>query len=543
MEVLELTCSGVASNQSFRRSVHPDDIPFHRFKCPLPLLQKMNSLFQWLAIRQGREPNEEPLMTETDWCFSRLCDASSGNRQWSDAALQLCEVVDDFRQCDLQLILDVLEQQPTISNSSFFQRIQRLTDQMNSLLRVLRLAFERHLPFHALITQPEAIRTIRWILFRGDVISHHHVKGILETLWLNRKDVDLTVLMPPLLDCLRTEDEHPFARAALGIIQQWLSSPLFSIETNNQETMEALCIYWSLHPRDLGILSAVFSMLDALYKKGCIVHQCYYLAGSIFEDCFRSNEENTSRVLTQKWFSAGVLAILAVHNRSLLREFVLTFLPRILLMEWPRTAIIGNLIRKSSADVCCNRITYALLKASKVIPAHLRQLINELHKMRTSRSTWISQSSLRDILENLGEMAQITISIVDSTLEQLKLILKEHGIRQECVERLNMNGEEFLACSVGQLAHLINLTTDEILIVTNIKSAHNYMVEISGNSNPRMISKQEMEWFLQPLRSSEHRLYVSLIESHASLDENFYLHRLVRIVSCLDFVTGRNQSQ
>lgn len=48
--------SSVISNQSFRRSVHPDDIPFRRFKCPLPLLQKMNSLFQWLRLRQVRRP-------------------------------------------------------------------------------------------------------------------------------------------------------------------------------------------------------------------------------------------------------------------------------------------------------------------------------------------------------------------------------------------------------------------------------------------------------------------------------------------------------
>lgn len=69
------------------------------------------------------------------------------------------------------------------------------------------------------------------------------------------------------------------------------------------------------------------------------------------------------------------------------------------------------------------------------------------------------------------------------------------------------------------------------------------MVEISGSANPRRIVKEDMEWFLQPLRNSEHRLYVTLIESQASFDENFYLHRLVRIVSCLDFVTGRNPAQ
>lgn len=63
---------------------------------------------------------------------------------------------------------------------------------MNSLLRVLRLALERHLTFHGLLIQPTAIRTIRGILFRGDLITQHHVKGIFETLWLNRNEVDLT---------------------------------------------------------------------------------------------------------------------------------------------------------------------------------------------------------------------------------------------------------------------------------------------------------------------------------------------------------------
>lgn len=72
---------------------------------------------------------------------------------------------------------------------------------------------------------------------------------------------------------------------------------------------------------------------------------------------------------------------------------------------------------------------------------------------------------MREALENLGEMAQASISLVEANVEQLGLILKEHGIRQECVERLNMNGQEFLETSLGQLTHRMNLTQQEMTTV------------------------------------------------------------------------------
>lgn len=199
------------------------------------------------------------------------------------------------------------------------------------------------------------------------------------------------MLFPVLLECLQTEEEHPFARPALGIIQQWLSYPLFSLEVKVQDTLQALCVYWSSHPTDLRILAAVFGTLDSLHLEGSMVYQCFYLAASIFDACFQFNDGQASRVQAQKWFCAGILSVLAVQSRSLLTEFVLNYLSRILTLEAPRGAIIDHLIRKATADLCSNRIMYALLKASKTIPEDLRQLTNDLHAARVRQSTWISQ--------------------------------------------------------------------------------------------------------------------------------------------------------
>jgi len=72
---------------------------------------------------------------------------------------------------------------------------------------------------------------------------------------------------------------------------------------------------------------------------------------------------------------------------------------------------------------------------------------------------------MREALENLGEMAKASISLVEANVEQLGLVLKEHGIRRECVERLNLNGQEFLETPLGGLTHLMNLTQEELTTV------------------------------------------------------------------------------
>ena len=72
---------------------------------------------------------------------------------------------------------------------------------------------------------------------------------------------------------------------------------------------------------------------------------------------------------------------------------------------------------------------------------------------------------MRIVFEHLGDFAPHDLPLVEHSPEQLRCVLVEHGVSHQHAMKIKMTGEEFMQCSTGQLAQLLNLDNDETTAV------------------------------------------------------------------------------
>eukprot|EP00210_Caulerpa_lentillifera_P002479 g2376.t1 len=358
---------------------------------------------------------------------------------------------------------------------------------MIAILLVLEKAIKDDSSLHPLLSSPSSLATILKILKDDDKSVIYQLGEILLGLVDTRSEQTRKAFIPILIDQLQRhvhleEPPTPFFRDSLILLNSWVRFYRSWTGVEEEEFVDLCIDLVALHPDDVDILRLTYLYLRFRKLQFQFLNTVlFHLIKLTFTKCttqFRYALENRSIIV---WLAAGIMSTIAQDDETLLQLLVDHCLPTIACM----VPVIENEDDRNICLLIIDSIMLMLIKASRQRPELMRESSHVLRKMKM-QSTWSIKTAIRQVLVNIDQAVDQQIAIRQCSVEDMKLILQEHCIRQECIDRLELDGSQFLRITLSDLAEQLKLNEDETDMVHNTVYSEKIDIYLGGTNSIRL---------------------------------------------------------
>lgn len=290
------------------------------------------------------------------------------------------------------------------------------------------------------------------------------------------------------------QQHSPVVEIVFKILHHRFDSYVFDMSSFVEGLSDALLHKLMQDPFDLQILNVAFLLLDKLVNElGRRLHSFYSLLTSIMIE----NQHNPKRQrVSVDFLCAGALACIAHAQPVFLDEVVHRLVPCLQILPYVLSPVEG--ITMSTALRIIHSIMSVLIYSSGTSD-HLKEcpVCNPLLWKLTDSTHWSLKDELRVILmESGGDPVRRRFALTRLTPNQLRKVLRYHGLSRSTAMRCNMSGNDLMQQNARYIDFMLRLSPKELKIVRDAIIVYTGMRTITGLPACECVTCDAMEQYL-----------------------------------------------